>query len=54
MIDRYNMSYTWNDTMNFHPGLPWSYFIKGFNKETAKPDAIDLLSQMLVWDFVRN
>ena len=45
---------TWNfeATLNFHNGQSYDEFITEENMDKATPDAIDLLSKILVWDHV--
>ena len=51
-MDKHNISWPFHHPLNYHTGIPWSDFINEKNKEKANPEAIDLLSQMLVVDFV--
>lgn len=37
-----------------HNRKPWPKFINDENKHLATPDAIDLLSKMLLYDHVKN
>jgi len=52
LMDKHNISWPFHHPLNYHTGIPWSDFINEKNKEKANPEAIDLLSQMLVVDFV--
>lgn len=53
-MDKYNMTWNFQAPLNFHSGIPWEDFINEENSHKATPDAIDILSKILVYDHVMN
>jgi len=50
-MDKYNITWLYPNTLTFHTPTPWEELIDEKNAKKAVPEAISLLSQMLMYDF---